>query len=165
MDDRLPDLCDNHPDAVRWLPIQWQDFGAVSGFEGRIRTVRCYHDNSKVKELLATPGQGQVLVVDGGGAMDRALLGDMIGKSAVDNGWAGVVIAAPVRDVATLAILPIGIKALGVCPIKTQKRDWGEVDVVLTLEGVLVTPGDYLYADKNGVLVCAQPLSTVSDVD
>ncbi|SIO03929.1 putative 4-hydroxy-4-methyl-2-oxoglutarate aldolase [Salinivibrio sp. ES.052] len=159
MDDKLPDLCDHYPDEAQWVPIQWRDYGAVNTFEGRVRTVRCYHDNSKVKALLATPGDGQVLVVDGSGAMDRALLGDLIGQSAVDNGWAGIVIAGPVRDVATLATLPVGIKALGVCPIKTQKRDQGDVDVSITLEGVTMTAGMYLYADLNGVVVCANPLS------
>ncbi|ODP95709.1 MULTISPECIES: putative 4-hydroxy-4-methyl-2-oxoglutarate aldolase [Salinivibrio] len=159
MDDKLPDLCDNHPEAVQWLPVQWQDYGGKRCFEGRVRTVRCHHDNSKVKAMLATRGEGQVLVVDGSGAMDRALLGDLIAQSAVDNGWAGVVIAGPVRDAATLATLPIGIKALGVCPIKTQKRDQGEVDVALALEGVSVMAGHYLYADANGVVVCAEPLT------
>ncbi|OOE81241.1 ribonuclease activity regulator protein RraA [Salinivibrio sp. ML198] len=158
MDDKLPDLCDNHPEAVQWIPLQWQNYGAHCCFEGRVRTVRCYHDNSKVKAMLATPGEGQVLVVDGSGAMDRALLGDLIAQSAVDNGWAGVVIVGPVRDAATLATLPIGIKALGVCPIKTQKRDQGDVDVALALNGVSVRAGDYLYADLNGVIVCAEPL-------
>ncbi|WBA09097.1 putative 4-hydroxy-4-methyl-2-oxoglutarate aldolase [Salinivibrio kushneri] len=160
MDDKLPDLCDNYPDAVQWLPMQWHDYGAKSCFEGRVRTVRCHHDNSKVKAILATPGEGQVLVVDGSGAMDRALLGDLIAQSAVDNGWAGVVIAGPIRDVATLSSLPIGIKALGVCPIKTQKRDQGEVDVALALEGVPVMAGHYLYADYNGVVVCTEPLAS-----
>ncbi|OOE87845.1 ribonuclease activity regulator protein RraA [Salinivibrio siamensis] len=158
MDDKLPDLCDSHPEAVQWIPLQWQNYGAHCCFEGRVRTVRCYHDNSKVKAMLATPGEGQVLVVDGSGAMDRALLGDLIAQSAVDNGWAGVVIVGPVRDAATLATLPIGIKALGVCPIKTQKRDQGDVDVALALNGVSVRAGDYLYADQNGVIVCAEPL-------
>ncbi|OOE98354.1 putative 4-hydroxy-4-methyl-2-oxoglutarate aldolase [Salinivibrio sp. IB643] len=160
MDDKLPDLCDQHPDAVQWVPMQWFDYGGKRGFEGRVRTVRCYRDNSKVKALLASPGDGQVLVVDGSGAMDRALLGDLIGQSAVDNHWAGIVIAGPVRDAATLSTLPLGIKALGVCPIKTHKYGQGEVDVAITLAGITLTAGDYLYADQNGVIVCTNPLNT-----
>ncbi|QSX42354.1 putative 4-hydroxy-4-methyl-2-oxoglutarate aldolase [Shewanella cyperi] len=157
--DLLPDLFDSFPDELTLLPATWQHFGCPSPFWGEIVTVRCFEDNSRVKELLATPGQGKVLVVDGGASLKRALLGDMIAESAQNNGWAGVIIYGAVRDVATLRTLSLGIKALGVVPIKTDRRGLGETDVVLDIAGVAIEPGWYLYADENGVAVSRELLS------
>jgi len=111
-----------------------------------------------VRELAATPGEGQVIVVDGGGSLRRALLGDQIAANAVKHGWAGFLIFGCVRDVEALAVLPLGVQALASHPMKTEKRGLGEVDVPVAFAGVSVTPGDWIYADANGVIVANTPL-------
>ena len=116
-------------------------------------TVKCFEDNSLVKALVQEPGQGRVLVVDGGGSRRRALLGDQLAAKAVANGWSGLVIDGVVRDVEILAELDLGVKALGSCPLKTDKRDEGQQDIPIDMGGTTVRPGMYLYADRNGVLV------------
>ncbi|MCM2678407.1 putative 4-hydroxy-4-methyl-2-oxoglutarate aldolase [Echinimonas agarilytica] len=151
--DILPDLFDQHAQQLQWLPIQWCDFGGVPTFYGEVQTVRCFEDNSRVKEVLAMPGRGRVLLVDGGGSLNRALLGDLIAQSAQDCGWAGVVILGAVRDVHALKGMSLGIKALGACPIKTQRKGIGELDCVLHIEGVAVNSGDYVYADRHGIAI------------
>ena len=151
------DLCDAHPE-VQVLAPGYRDYGAVRVFSGPIRTLQCYEDNSLVRELLNTPGNGAVLVVDGAASMRCALLGDLIATSAVDNGWAGVLIHGCVRDVEILAGLALGIKALGSHPRKTQKRGLGDPDIPLAFGGVNFSPGNWLYADETGVLVAAGPL-------
>ncbi|KXF79635.1 putative 4-hydroxy-4-methyl-2-oxoglutarate aldolase [Enterovibrio coralii] len=157
MDDLLPDLCDEFENGVTWLPVQWQDYGGKPLFFGQIETLRCYEDNSKVRELVATPGNGRVLVVDGHGNLNRALLGDLLAEKAVANGWSGIVVFGAVRDAGALSTMNLGVKALGVCPIKTEKKGLGDVGVDLRIGGVLVAPGHYLYADKNGIVVSPEP--------
>ena len=122
-------------------------------------TVKCHEDNSKVKALAATPGAGKVMVVDGGGSMRRALLGDMIADSAAHNGWEGIIIYGCVRDVDALAMTDLGVQALGSIPLKTAKRDLGDIDIPVTFGGVTFVPGEYVYADNNGVIVAPQPLA------
>ncbi|PKF51928.1 ribonuclease activity regulator protein RraA [Enterovibrio nigricans] len=156
MDDLLPDLCDEFEGSVTWIPVQWQDYGGNVCFSGYIETLRCYEDNSKVRELLASPGEGRVLVVDGHGNLNRALLGDLLAEKAVSNGWSGVLVYGAVRDASALQKMPLGVKAMGVCPIKTEKKGLGEVGVNLRIGSVLIASGDYLYADKNGVVVSAE---------
>ena len=124
------DLMDEHPDDLEVCELQFRQFGGVRRFAGRVRTVRCLEDNVLLRRTLETQGVGQVLVVDGGGSMRTALLGDMIAALAVTNGWAGIVIHGCVRDTDALASLPIGIKALGSNPRKSAKAGAGEVDVV-----------------------------------
>lgn len=153
-----PDLCDQNPDKVQVLEIFLQDFGKKSAFSGQIVTVKCFEDNSKVKELVGTPGSGKVLVVDGGGSTRRALLGDMLAEKAVSNGWQGIVIYGCARDVEIIETLDLGVKALGAVPLKTDKRDLGDIDVPVRFGGVDFVPGYWLYADKNGVVVSAQAL-------
>ncbi|UTA49599.1 putative 4-hydroxy-4-methyl-2-oxoglutarate aldolase [Simiduia sp. 21SJ11W-1] len=153
-----PDLCDEHPDHVQVLELNLQDFGGSRIFSGSIVTVQCFEDNSKVKALAATPGHGKVMVVDGGGSLRRALLGDMIAEQAVNNGWAGLVINGCVRDVEILATLYLGVKAIQACPMKTHKRDLGDVDVEVRFGGITIFPGQYLFADANGVLVAKKNL-------
>ena len=145
------DLFDRFKDAARFLLPGFRDFGAVTRFSGPVVTVKCVEDNSRVKELLATPGNGQVLVVDGAGSLRCALMGDMIAASAVKNGWAGVVIWGAVRDVAALATLPLGIKALAAMPRASTRRDQGIIDVPVELPGALVNPRDVLIADEDGI--------------
>ena len=147
------DLVDEHGDALLVCDTQFRQFGAHRGFSGRIRTVSCYRDNGLVKQVLATPGEGAVLVVDGRGCLHSALTGDRIAASAVANGWAGLVINGAVRDSAVLAGLQLGIKALGTNPRKSSKAGHGAVDVPVGFGGVTFQPGDTLYADDDGVVV------------
>ncbi|WP_344201689.1 ribonuclease E activity regulator RraA [Aeromicrobium alkaliterrae] len=148
-----PDLSDELGGAARVVAAGFLDFGGREVFDGPVRTVRCLEDNSRVKELLATPGEGAVLVVDGAGSLTVALLGDMIAEGAVAQGWAGVVINGAVRDVEILRTLDIGVRALGSIPRRSDRQGRGEVDVPVTIGGARVEPGDHLYADATGILV------------
>ncbi|MDK1360808.1 ribonuclease E activity regulator RraA [Arthrobacter sp. zg-Y1219] len=147
------DLYDEHGENLASVPLQFQDLGGSPGFSGPVRTIRCQEDNGLVKSILNSPGDGAVLVVDGGGSLHTALMGDMIAEAAVANGWAGVVINGAIRDRAALAKLPLGVKALGSNPRKSAKESAGEVDVTVTFGGVAFRPGAVLYADADGILV------------
>ncbi|WP_295010382.1 ribonuclease E activity regulator RraA [uncultured Microbacterium sp.] len=147
------DLYDQHGDALQSLPLPLRDFGGVTAFDGPIRTVRCFQDNQLVKQLLASPGDGSVLVIDGSGSLGTALMGDLIAASAVENGWAGVVIHGAIRDSTAIGRLPLGVKALGTNPRKSAKDGVGEVDAVLRFGDVVFRPGARLFADEDGVLV------------
>lgn len=146
------DLYDEHGEHLASVSLQFQDVGGNLRFTGPIRTIRCIEDNGLVKSTLNSPGNGAVLVVDGGGSLNTALMGDMIAEAAVANGWAGVVINGAVRDRAALARLPLGVKALGSNPRKSAKESAGEVDVTVTFGGVAFRPGAALYADDDGIL-------------
>lgn len=152
------DLCDDHPQDVRVCEPMFASFGGREAFGGEIVTVKCHEDNSRVKELLATPGRGKVLVVDGGGSLRCALMGDMIGESAVQNGWEGVVIYGCVRDVDALAGLDLGVHAVAAIPLKSVRKDVGETGLDITFGGVTFVQGQYVYADNNGVIVSPKKL-------
>lgn len=158
MTDITPDLCDNYPELVRVLEPMLSNFGGREAFGGEIVTVKCFEDNSLVKENLATPGNGKVMVVDGGGSLRKALLGDMIAESAVKNGWAGLIIYGCIRDVSTVSGLDLGVQALATIPLKTDKRGIGDYNIPVTFGGVTFKPGEFVYADSNGVVVSARPL-------
>jgi regulator of ribonuclease activity A len=147
------DVYDERGEELDSLGLQLQDFGGHAAFDGPIRTVRCHRDNALVKALLATPGEGAVLVIDGGGSLDSALVGDLIAGSAVENGWTGLIVHGAIRDRATIAGLALGVKALGTNPRKSAKEGVGEVDVPVTIAGVVFTPGKHVWADLDGVLV------------
>lgn len=147
------DLYDELGESIQSLPVQLQNLGAVAAFEGSIRTVRCFEDNALLKSVVSEPGDGSVLVVDGGGSLERALMGDMIAEIASRNGWAGVVIFGAVRDRVALAGIALGVKALGSNPRKSSKTGTGEVDVELSVGGVTFAPGKRLYSDEDGILV------------
>ena len=151
------DLADASPEA-RALILPWLDFGARQRFCGRAETIKCFEDNSLVKALVQEPGEGRVIVVDGGESRRRALLGDQLAAAAVANGWSGLVIAGVVRDVEILETLDLGVKALGCCPQKTDKRGEGQRGVTLEIGAARVAAGDYIYADRNGVLVSESEL-------
>ena len=153
-----PDLCDQFPDVQVAEPV-FRSFGGQLRFAGPAVTVKCLNDNSRVRELAMTPGEGRVIVVDGGGSLRRALLGDLIAGNAVKNGWSGFLIFGCVRDVEVLATLPLGVQALASHPMKTDRRDLGEVDVPVSFAGVSVAPGDWIYADANGVIVASSRLT------
>lgn len=158
------DLLDDHPE----LKIQvitpsmdgrfFKSYGAVKSFGGQVVTVKCFEDNSRVKELLATDGTGKVLVVDGGASMRCALMGDLIAESAVKNHWNGVVIYGCVRDVDAIAELNLGVHALASIPQKSNRKGVGEIDIELHFGGVSIQSGDYIYADNNGIVVSKEKL-------
>ncbi|MFL0809863.1 MAG: ribonuclease E activity regulator RraA [Agarilytica sp.] len=153
-----PDLCDDHPEDVRVLAPMMNNYGGNKNFYGEIVTVKCFEDNSLVKEQCGTPGDGRVLVVDGGGSLRKALLGDMIAENAVKNGWAGLIIYGCIRDCDAIAALNLGVQALNTIPLKTEKRGIGDLNVALTFGGVTFNPGEYVYADNNGVVVSSKAL-------
>jgi regulator of ribonuclease activity A len=152
------DLSDAHEAATTVLPLALHDYGGRVAFHGEISTVRAFEDNSRVREAVHEPGRGRVLVVDGGGSLGRALLGDVLAAKAVENGWSGIVVIGAIRDRAALATLALGIKALGTCPRKTERRGLGERDVTLAIGAVELRPGDWLYADGDGVLIAPRAL-------
>lgn len=152
-----PDLCDDHPDVHVVDPV-FRSYGGRPAFHGRIVTIRCFEDNSRVRELVNAPGEGRVIVVDGGGSVRRALLGDQIAAAAARNGWSGLLIHGAVRDVDALAETDLGVQALASHPMKTDKRGLGDVDVAVTFAGVTFVPGEWLYADRNGVIVSPRSL-------
>lgn len=147
------DLYDERGDELDSLSLPLIDLGGSVAFDGPVRTVRCHRDNALVKQTLTTPGDGAVLVIDGGGSLESALVGDMIAASAVENGWAGVIVNGAIRDRVALATLPLGVKALGSNPRKSAKDGVGEVDVPVTIAGVVFAPGRHVWADADGVLV------------
>jgi regulator of ribonuclease activity A len=149
----LADLCDAPEDVIEVCHVPFRDFGGRTAFSGPIRTVRCFEDNALVKQALSEPGEGAVLVVDGGGSLRRSLLGDNLATDAVRNGWAGVVVFGAVRDTAALGRMKLGIKALGTCPMRTVKRGEGLRDAPVAFGGVVFVPGDILHADADGLAV------------
>ena len=155
------DLCDAHvatsDGSFRVLPPVFHTYGGRRAFSGQVVTVRCFEDNSLVKAALDLPGEGRVLVVDGGGSLRRALVGGNLGAAGARNGWSGVVVDGCVRDVAELAACDLGVRALGLVPMPTQKRGEGQGDVPVVLQGVAVHPGDWLYADDDGIVVMSGP--------
>lgn len=147
------DLYDEHGEALASLSLQLRDFGGVRSFSGPVRTVRCFEDNGLVKAVTQTPGEGAVLVVDGGGSLRSALMGDLIAAAAVENGWAGAIIHGAIRDSVAIGGLRLGVKALGTNPRKSSKTGAGVLDETVEIGGVVFRPGATVYADEDGVLV------------
>ena len=152
-----PDLSDSHPEC-EVLPFQFVRFGRVECFSGPAATVSCHEDNSRVAEAVSEPGEGRVLVVDGQQSLRRSLLGDNLAQKALDNNWAGIVVLGAIRDVEIIDTLLLGVCALGVVPVKTEKLGQGQRDVTLTLGGVRVLPDHWIYADRNGILVAPRAI-------
>jgi regulator of ribonuclease activity A len=156
------DLCDAHEldtsGDFRVLPDVFTSYGGHAAFSGQAVTLRCPEDNSRVREAVQEPGLGRVLVVDGLGSVRRALLGGNLAVMAAKNGWAGVIVYGAVRDVAELQAASIGIKALALCPMRTDKQGVGTRDIPVQIEGVWVRTGDWVYADGDGVVVCGESL-------
>ncbi len=152
------DLVDAHGDRVKSCSVQFRQFGGRARFFGPVRTVKTFEDNALIKQTLGMPGDGAVLVVDGHASLRRALVGDVIGASAAQNGWAGLIIWGVVRDSVALAGLAIGIKALGTNPCKSAKQGSGALDVPVAFGGVEFRPGQWLYSDEDGILLSEQRL-------
>lgn len=153
-----PDICDEFLDRLQVLEPLFTEFGGKKTFSGEVVTVKCHEDNSLVKSTLATAGHGKVLVVDGGGSLRCALLGDILGAIAVENGWQGVLINGCVRDVEILKDMRLGVRALNCHPLKSNKREVGQLNVMVRFAGVGFEPGQFLYADENGVVVAGEKL-------
>ncbi len=147
------DLVDDIGPDVRSCDLQFGQFGARREFAGPISTVRCFEDNALLKSMLSEPGDGRVLVIDGGGSLHTALVGDVIAELGRTNGWAGLIVNGAVRDAATLRTLDIGIKALGTNPRKSAKTGAGERGIAVSLGGVDFIPGDLAYSDEDGIVV------------
>lgn len=153
------DLVDAHSDVVQSCETQFRQYGGRVRFNGQIRTIKSPGDNALVKQTLQSPGNGGVLVIDGGGLMASALVGDLIAGSGQKNGWAGLVIFGAVRDTVALGEIDIGIKALGSNPWRSTKHRTGQVDVPVSFGGVEFRPGSWLYSDEDGILVSPRQLS------
>ncbi|MEM8856579.1 MAG: ribonuclease E activity regulator RraA [Pseudomonadota bacterium] len=155
---KTADLMDAHPHDLTLVHLPFRRFGAKTTLTGPVQTVSCFEDNSVVRAQLETPGEGRVLVVDGGGSTRVALLGDILADLAITHGWAGIVLNAAIRDSAEIDTMPIAVFALGTSPVKSFKRGWGIAGVDLTVGNAPIKPGYVIYGDGDGVLVSAKHL-------
>ena len=162
MDYLTTDLCDSHEDKVRVVEPMFSSFGGREAFFGRVATLKLFEDNSLVRSTLATPGDGRVLVIDGGGSLRRALVGDQLAELAVKNGWAGILVYGCIRDSRAIGDMDIGVFAIDTHPMKTVKRNVGEAEIPVSFGGVSFVPGEWLYADEDGVIVSSSPLHDTS---
>ena len=153
-----PDLCDENPETVSVVAPIFNTYGGKSAFGGEIVTVKCFEDNTVVKARAAEDGAGKVMVVDGGGSMRCALVGDMIAANAMKNGWLGLIIFGCIRDVDAISTLDIGVQALNSMPIRSVRQNRGELNVEISFGGVTFKPGEYVYADNNGVIISPHSL-------
>lgn len=158
------DLSDRFGDDARVLPPLFRDFGGRSKFKGSAVTVKCFEDNSRIKEILATPGKGKVLVVDGGGSTRCAVLGDMIASDAVANGWEAIIVHGCVRDTAILATLDIAVRALGAVPKKSTRRGEGSLNINIAIAGVQIAPDDILIGDEDGIIILSEHQAKDADL-
>ncbi|MBT2745093.1 ribonuclease E activity regulator RraA [Lysobacter sp. ISL-42] len=152
------DLCDLHEAQVRVLELPLRDYGGRIAFDGIVSTIKAYEDNALVREAVAEAGNGRVLVIDGGGSLRRAMLGDLLAAKAVENGWAGVIVFGAIRDSGAIGAMELGVKALGTCPRKTDKRGQGLRDVEVEFGGATIRPGEWLCADEDGVVLARERL-------
>lgn len=157
------DLLDNNEpliqnESLRIIAPMFQCYGGKTSFAGQAVTLKLFEDNSLVRTVLAETGSGKVLVIDGGGSLRCALLGDQLAELAVKNGWEGVVVYGCIRDSAAINALPLGVRALNTHPLKTVKKNVGERDVPVSFGGVTIKPGEWVCADEDGVIVSTTAL-------
>lgn len=155
---KTADLYDQHEQRLQVCEPIFQSYGGHARFYGPVSTIKCFEDNSRVREAVSEAGEGRVLVVDAGGSRRCAMLGDLLAAKAVENGWAGVLMYGLIRDSADIAAMPLGVKALGTIPIKSVKKGVGERDVPVRIAGVSFSPGQHLYADEDGIVCSPEPL-------
>lgn len=153
-----PDLCDAYEEQIAAgkigiLDAVFNNYGGLDNFHGEAVTIKCFEDNSVVKGLVNTPGNGRIIVMDGGGSLRRAILGDMLAEKAAANGWAGLVINGCIRDCDEIAATALGVKALNTHPMKTDKRGLGDLNVDVSFAGQTIRPGNWVYCDNNGILI------------
>jgi regulator of ribonuclease activity A len=154
----LPDLCDEYPELIRVVGPGFRNYGGKPSFGGEIVTIKCHEDNSLVARQVEEPGQGKVLVVDGGGSMRCGLLGDNLAEAAAINGWEGVIVYGCIRDVDAMEQIPLGVQALAANPMRSVKRETGLLGETVSFGGVDFVPGEYVYADNNGIIVSSVAL-------
>jgi regulator of ribonuclease activity A len=152
------DLSDEYTDITRVAQPMFQSYGAKLKFSGEILTMKCHEDNSLVREMLGEPGHEKVLVVDGGGSLRCALVGDQLAKLAVDNGWAGIIVYGCIRDSSVINSMPIGVRALNTHPLKSVKKGIGERSLSVSFAGVCFINGHYVYVDEDGILSASHKL-------
>jgi regulator of ribonuclease activity A len=152
------DLSDAHPESVRVLEPLFRDYGASDHFSGPVETVQVFEDNALVRRTLEGKGHGRVLVVDGGASLRCALVGGRLAQLARSNGWSGLLINGCVRDLVELARIPIGIRALNATPVRSSKEGKGSVGLAVRFAGVVILPGEMLYADQDGTILADRPL-------
>ncbi|MDD2989882.1 MAG: ribonuclease E activity regulator RraA [Zoogloea sp.] len=158
MEFQTTDLCDDNEGKVHAVAPMFRSFGGKTRFAGPIRTLKVFEDNALVRSTLNTPGQGAVLVVDAGGSMRCAMLGDQLALLGVKNGWAGVIMYGCIRDSGPIGGMDLGVFALGTHPMKSVKKGAGDLDIPVSFGGVTFVTGQYLYADEDGVIVSETPL-------
>lgn len=158
---KTADLCDAHSDKIQIVSPGLKHYGRKQQFCGQIVTLKLFEDNTLLRDLLNDDGNGRVIVVDGGGSLRCALLGDMLASKAVENGWSGLVINGCIRDSAEINTMDIGIRALGTHPLKSNKRGVGEKELPISFASTEFRPGNYLYADEDGILVAPMDLLTI----
>ncbi len=152
------DLCDKHIERLQVLDPMLSDFGGLGMFEGEIVTLKIFEDNTLVRTMLENDGTGKVLVIDGGGSIRCALVGDQLAELAVTNHWRGLIIYGCVRDTRQMMDMELGVKALAASPVKSIQRNEGQVNIPVRFGGVDFIPGNYLYADEDGIVVAECPL-------
>jgi len=157
-----PDLCDRFGDLLQVAEPRFRDYGGTVAFAGTIETLKLREDNALVRRLLETPGRGRVLVVDGEGSLRSALVGGQLAALAAQNDWRGIVVHGAVRDAAELAAAATGIKALALSPRKSGKAGAGAQGVPVSFAGVTFTPGHFLWADADGIVVAERDLTLSS---
>ena len=158
MNKATSDVSDKLHPNVQYLEPVYKSYGAKTSFSGRIVTVKCYEDNSLVETVLRTNGKDSILVIDASGSMNCAMLGDKRVTDAINNEWEGILVYGLIRDSATINKMEIGVRALGVCPLKSVKNGTGDSNLTVNFSGVTFTPGQYLYADEDGVIVVKEKL-------
>ena len=156
---KTADLCDDHSNSLSIAQPLFQDYGKNISFSGQISTVKCFEDNSLVRKQLEQAGNGRVLVVDGGGSTRCAMVGDILAQMGADNGWNGIIVYGCIRDSGVIATIQIGVKAIGTLPLKSVKKGEGDIDVSVHFADVDFIPGDYLYADEDGIIISKTPLT------
>ncbi|MCG6870359.1 MAG: ribonuclease E activity regulator RraA [Gammaproteobacteria bacterium] len=158
MEFKTADICDEFADRVQVCDPVFRSFGAETSFAGAIATVKCFEDNSRVREAVQMPGESRVLVIDAGGSLRCAVLGDRLAEQALHNRWSGIVIFGCIRDAVDIARMKIGVRALATHPLKSIKRGEGQHGSTLRFAGVTFIPGAYLYCDDDGIVVSGDRL-------
>jgi len=155
---KTADLCDKFSHKLQIVQPGFTSYGGNIFFQGPVSTIQCFEDNSKVRQQLSTKGQGRVLVVDAGASLNCAMLGDMLAAMGVENGWTGIIMNGMIRDSDDIKQMPIGVMALGTHPKKSEKNDVGEIDTEINFSGVTFKPGDWVYADHDGIVLSQSKL-------
>ena len=155
---KTADLCDEFAAEIEVCDPIFRNLGGRNQFAGRIATIKCFEDNSLVRQLVSERGEGRVLVIDAGGSLRRAVLGDLLAQQAADNGWSGVLVYGCIRDSVDIGRMALGVKALATHPMKTDKRGEGQRGIAVRFAGVVFRPDEWLYADEDGVIVAPRAL-------